>query len=305
MRETLINNFLRISKIPRKSGHEEKIADFFVNVAKKNNLYYFRDEHNNVLIKKNGDIDAKPIALQAHLDMVCVKTNSSNHNFETDGIKVVIEGDKVIADGTSLGADQGIGLAMMLAIIEDNDLKHPNLEFLFTTEEETTFNGAMAFPYSKVESKRLINLDNSKDDAVFIGADGDVCNEYSFKGKLFENNLPSYKILIDGFQGGNSGEDVALSENNAITTVARILKDKDIFLRSINGGNSENDLAISCEVIINTALNIEDIFKGLENIEINNIENKFAFSKDDTKNILDLSGNYILTIDNQIATTEI
>lgn len=217
--------------------------------------------------------------------MVCVKNENSNHNFEIDGIEVVITDDKVTAKDTSLGADQGVGLAMMLTIIEDNKLKHPDLEFLFTTEEETTFNGVVTFPYSKVESKRLINLDNSKDNAIFVGADGDICNEYIFKGELIENNLPSYKILIDGFPGGNSGENVDLSKNNAITTMAKLLKDKDIFIKSIDGGKSENDLATFCEVTISTNINVNDIFKGL-NSKIYSIDNNFSFSNEDTQKIL-------------------
>lgn len=296
MRETLINNFLRISKIPRESGYEEKIADFFVNVAKENNLYYFKDENNNVLIKKKGNVDSKPIALQAHLDMVCVKSKDSNHNFENDGIEVIIDGDKVTAKDTSLGADQGVGLSIMLTIMEDNNLKYPDLEFIFTTEEETTFNGAVNFPYSKVESKRLINLDNSKDNSIFIGADGNICNEYIYNGDLIENDLPSYKILIDGFPGGNSGEDVNLSENNAITTMAKLLKDKDVFIRSIDGGTSENDLATFCEVVINTSLDVKEVFKEL-NVKIDKFDNKISFSKQDTQNILneisDLKCGYI------------
>ncbi len=296
MRENLINNFLRISKIPRESGHEEKIAEFFVNVAKENNLYYFKDENNNVLIKKKGNINSKSIALQAHLDMVCVKSKDSNHDFDNDGIEVIIDGDKVTAKDTSLGADQGVGLSMMLAIMEDNNLKHPDLEFLFTTEEETTFNGAVNFPYSQIESKRLINLDNSKDNGIFIGADGDICNEYIYNGELIENDLPSYKILIDGFPGGNSGEDVNLSENNAITTMAKLLKDKDVFIKSIDGGTSENDLATFCEIVINTNINVNDIFKCL-NATIDKVDNKLSFSKEDTKNILnevlDLKCGYI------------
>lgn len=285
MRENLINNFLRISKIPRESGHEEKIANFFVQVAKENNLYYFKDKNNNVLIKKKGNTNSKPIALQAHLDMVCVKSKNSNHDFSCDGIEVIIDGDKVTAKDTSLGADQGVGLAMMLTIIENNNLKHPDLEFLFTAEEETTFNGAVNFPYPKVESKRLINLDNSKDNSIFVGSDGDICNEYTYNGEMIENNLPSYRVFIDKFPGGNSGEDVNLSEKNAITTMANLLIDKDIFIKSINGGTSENDLATYCEVIINTNLNVFDIFKGI-NSKIDSINNKISFSKEDTKNIL-------------------
>lgn len=285
MSETLINNFLRISKIPRESGHEEKIADFFVNVAKENNLYYFKDENNNVLIKKKGNIDSKPIALQAHLDMVCVKSKDSNHDFEKDGIEVIIDGDKVTAKDTTLGADQGVGLAMMLTIMEDNNLKHPDLEFLFTTEEETTFNGAVTFPYSKVESKRLINLDYAKDDVVVNGSDGDILNEYFTKGTVIKNNLPSYKILIDNFPGGNSGENINLSNNNAITTMAQLLKGKDILLSSINGGTFENDLATYCEVIINTNLDVEKIFQDLVS-KIEKVDNTYSFSEEDTRNII-------------------
>lgn len=296
MRKTLINNFLRIAKIPRESGHEEKIANFFVNVAKENNLYYFKDENNNVLIKKKGNINSSPIALQAHLDMVCVKSKDSNHDFEKDEIEVIIDGDKVMAKDTSLGADQGVGLAMMLTIIEDKSLRHPDLEFLFTTEEETTFNGAVAFPYDKVKSKRLINLDYDKDNVVVNGSDGDILNEYSVKGKIIENNLPSYKVLIDSFPGGNSGENIELSSNNAITTMARILKDKDILLKSINGGTFENDLAPYCEVIINTNLDVEKIFQDLAS-KIEKVDNKYCFSREDTRNIineiLDLKCGYI------------
>ncbi len=285
MRETLINNFLRISKIPRESGKEDKIANFFIDVAKENNLLYFKDDNNNVLIKKKGNINSSPVALQAHLDMVCIKKEDSKHNFETEGINVVISDDKVTAKDTTLGADQGVGLAIMLTIMENKSLKCPNLEFLFTTEEETTFNGAVTFPYDKVISKRLINLDNSKDDSVFIGSDGDICNEYIYNGNLVENSMPSYKILLNGFLGGNSSEDINLSKNNAIFTMARILRDKDILLKSINGGISENDIATFCEVILYTNENIEEIFKGY-NIKISKIESKYSFSKEDTKNII-------------------
>lgn len=284
-KEELINNFLRISKIPRGSGHEEKIANFFINVAKENSLYFLKDENNNVLIKKKGNMNSSPIALQAHLDMVCVKAKESNHNFEKDAIEVIIDGNKVTAKNTTLGADQGVGLAMMLTIMEDKNLKHPDIEFILTTEEETTFNGVVTFPYSKINSKRLINLDNSKDDSVIIGSDGDILNEYYFKGNLIENNLPSYKIKIDGFPGGNSGDNIELSKNNAITSMAQIIKDKDVFINCINGGTFENDLATSCEVIINTKLDIKELFKGVD-VEIQKIDNKISFSKKDTENII-------------------
>lgn len=296
MREILINNFLRISSIPRKSGHEEKIANFFIGVAKANNLFCFMDEHNNILIKKKGNIKAKPIALQAHLDMVCVKAIGSNHDFDMDGIEVVIEKDKVTAKDTSLGADQGVALAIMLTILEDKNLKHPDLEFLFTVEEETTFKGAVTFPYSKVESKQLINLDNDKDDTVLIGADGDICNEYCLQGSQIKNELPCYKLVLDGFLGGNSGVHIEASQNNAITTMAKMLQNKEIFITSMNGGSAENDLAESCEVILHTGLDVKELFQSFH-VTIESVSNDISFSAEDTTNIinqiLDLKCGYL------------
>lgn len=296
MKETLLDNFLRISKITRESGHEEKIADFFVDVAKKNGLFYFKDEYNNVLIKKSGNKNKEPIAIQAHLDMVCVKKENSTHNFRTEGIEVIVNQDKVTAKDTSLGADQGVGLAMMLTIMEDKVLEHPNLEFILTAQEETTFKGAVNFPYSKVKSKRLINLDNAKDDSVFVGSDGDICNRYIFNGQKINVDIPSYKVIISGMPGGNSGDNVLLSLNNAITTMARLLKGKEVLLSSIKGGTCENDLATTCEVIISTNDDVYDIFEG-QKYNIEKMDNIETFSKKDTENIiaqiLDLKCGYI------------
>ena len=235
MRDVLINNFLRISKIPRMSGNEKKISDFFVDVAKNNNLYYYQDENYNVLIKKKGNRVGDSIAFQAHLDMVCAKKNDSSHNFMTDGIEVVINDDEVTAKATSLGADQGVGLALMLTLIEDNTINHPDLEFLFTVEEETTFKGAVSFPYDKVSSKKMINLDYCMDNAI-------------------------------------------------------------VYLKSINGGTFENDIATSCEVILQTELDLLNDFNN-SNIEVELIENDESFSIEDTDNIfnqiLELKSGYI------------
>ena len=317
MKETLIKNFLRISKIPRMSGKEKKISDFFVQVAKDNNLYYFQDKDYNVLIKKKGNIEGDPIAFQAHLDMVCVKRENSNHDFNNDGIDVIIEGDLVKARDTSLGADQGVGLALMLTLIEDNTIKHPDLEFLFTVAEETTFKGAINFPYDKVSSKKMVNLDNSKDNEIVVGSAGDIANEYTYEGKLSEKVLDSYKLTINGLPGGNSGENIELSKNNAIITLIKELADKNIYLKSINGGTFENDMATYCEVVLQTDI---DLYKELENsnIKIEKINNNLSFSEEDTRNIINeilalksgyitktLSGNLgiIKTIDNKVIIT--
>ena len=296
MRDILVNNFLQISKIPRGSGNEKGISDYFVQIAKKHGLYYYQDENYNVLIKKPGSIKGEPIAFQAHLDMVCAKKEDSKHDFTKDGIDVIIDGNKVYAKDTTLGADQGVGLSLMLALIEDKDIKLPDLEFLFTVEEETTYKGAITFPYSKVTSKKMINLDYCLDDAIVIGSAGDEVNEYIYEGTIEENELPSYKITIDGIPGGNSGEKIEESANNAIAIMAKMLEDKGIYISSINGGTYENDIATSCEAIIKSAQDINELFSKYS-CKIEETEYKKSFSKDDSnkiiKGILKLKNGYI------------
>ena len=317
MKDTLINNFLRISKIPRMSGNEKQISDFFVEVAKNNNLEYYQDENNNLLIKKKGNITGDTIALQAHLDMVCVKKEGSSHNFNSDGIDVIINGDGVTARDTSLGADQGVGLALMLTLIEDNTLDHPDLEFLFTVEEETTFKGAITFPYDKVSSKKMINLDYCMDNAIVVGSAGDKVDEYIYKGKLSKKDLNSYKLTIKGLNGGNSGENIEASGHNAIITLINSLLEKDVYIKSINGGTFENDIATNCEIVLQSDLDLISEFSN-SSIKVKKIDDDKSFSLEDTKNIINqilelksgfisktASGNLgmIKTIDNKIVIT--
>ena len=228
--------------------------------------------------------------------MVCVKKNDSSHNFMTDGIEVVINDDEVTAKDTSLGADQGVGLALMLTLIEDNTINHPDLEFLFTVEEETTFKGAVSFPYDKVSSKKMINLDYCMDNAIIVAAAGDVVNEYIYEGSLSKKDLNSYKLIVEGLDGGNSGENIENSENNAINTLVNNLLNKKVYLKSINGGTFENDIATSCEVILQTELDLLNDFNN-SNIEVELIENDESFSIEDTDNIfnqiLELKSGYI------------
>ena len=285
MKDVLINNFLRISKVPRMSGKEKQISDFFVEVAKNNNLEYYQDESNNLLIKKKGNITGDTIALQAHLDMVCVKKEGSSHDFYTDGIDVVINGDEVTAKDTSLGADQGVGLALMLTLIEDNKLNHPNLEFLFTVEEETTFKGAITFPYDKVSSRKMINLDYCMDNAIVVASAGDKVDEYIYEGKLSKKDLDSYKLIIKDLSGGNSGENIEASGHNAIITLINSLLEKDVYIKSINGGTFENDVATNCEIVLQSNLDLISEFSN-SHVTVERIDNDESFSLEDTKNII-------------------
>lgn len=289
--------FYKISQIPRESGKEKKFADFLEKFAKENNLECYRDKSNNILIKKQGNKENnEPVILQAHIDMVCVKKENSNHNFDIDPIEIIKNGDVILARDTSLGADQGIGLAIMLLILESNKIKHPDLECLFTTEEETTFNGAVSFDYSKLNGKRLINLDHCKDNSIVIGCDADICNKYIFEGKQIINSIPSYKIRVCNVKGGNSGIEIERSNKSAIMIMAKIIqelqKEDDVFICEISGGKSEVDIAISCECIIKTRIkNIENRIeeKLLEDniqIQVNKTQNEFSFLLEDSKKII-------------------
>lgn len=297
--DKIINRFLEIfydiSQIPRASRKEEKFASFLEMFARRHNLECYRDINNNVLIKKNGNkTNNEPTILQAHMDMVCVKEKDSNHNFEIDPIEVVKKGDVISAKDTSLGADQGIGLAIMLVILESNKIKHPDLECLFTTEEETTFEGAIKFDYSKLKGKKLINLDHCKDDSIVIGCDADICNKYTLKGNIICSNIPAYKLKINNIKGGNSGVEIERSNNNAIKIMAKVIqelqKGDDILISKIDGGTTENDIATSCECIIKTSdKNLENKIKTITNsekIEIEKTQNDFAFSIEDSKKIV-------------------
>ena len=252
-------------------------------VARNNNLYCYKDDNNNIYIRKNGREDREAVLIQAHLDMVCVSSN--NYDF-SKGIDVIIDGNEIRANGTSLGADQGIGLAYMLTLICDNNEDYPTMEFLFTSEEETTFNGACSFDYSKIISKRMINLDNAREDTVYIGSDADICNCYSFNLSYTETNKNSYRVSYKIDVGGNSGENIDSSTNNAIYSLINLLKDKDIFISSINGGVNANDIADFCYIDINTDI---DLVKELSNacISIEKIDNNYCLNEEDTKKLID------------------
>ena len=158
----VLKYFYEISKIPRMSGKEEKIADYIERFAKKRNLKYIRDIYNNIIIMKEATIRNKSnesIMLQCHLDMVCEKEEDSNHDFEKEGLEVYIDGDFIKAKDTTLGADNGIGIAIILAILNSNKINHLRIEAIFTVQEETTMEGAKKIDVSMLKSKKMICLD--------------------------------------------------------------------------------------------------------------------------------------------------
>ncbi|EGQ77742.1 aminoacyl-histidine dipeptidase [Fusobacterium animalis ATCC 51191] len=173
--ERVFYYFGELSRIPRESGNEQAVSNFLVDTAKKLGLEVYQDKINNVIIKKpatKGYENSTGIILQGHMDMVCEKELDSTHNFETDGLDLIVDGNYLRANKTTLGADNGIAVAMGLAILEDKNIEHPEIELLVTVEEETTMRGAMELEENILTGKMLINIDSEEEGWVTVGSAG-------------------------------------------------------------------------------------------------------------------------------------
>lgn len=273
--EKLITFFKELSKVPRNSKKEERIAEFLCNFAKERNLWYRKDNFNNVLIKRKASIgyeDRKTIMFQAHTDMVCEKTKDSTHNFDTDPIEIIDEGDILRAKDTTLGADDGIGVAYLLLLLDDKDIKLPAIECLFTTQEEIGMNGARAFDYSDINASYLINLDGEEENTAIVGCAGGVSVNYSKVVKQEKCKGKAYKLEISGLYGGHSGVDIDKGRTNSNLLVALLLeKISDIKIVSFNGGSKDNAIANRSEIVFLSSLNVKSIIdKNLSGVTFKN-----------------------------------
>ena len=247
--------FEEISRIPRPSGEEEKIADFLVEFARKRNLEYSRDDVNNVLIRAAGSrraADNPGLVLQAHVDIVPEKTDESTHDHSVDPIIPVIEGDWVISPDTTLGADNGIGVALMLAVL-DSKCAHPPLECLFTTDEERGLTGADNLTPEWINFRRLINLD-SEDEGVFtIGCAGGMDIHLSMP-VVRSGPVDCYSLEISGLKGGHSGMEIDKNRGNAIRLLGRILRklcmDYNCRIAGVSGGTKRNAIPRNASALI-------------------------------------------------------
>ncbi len=256
----ILKIFEAITRIPRCSKHEEKIAAWLLDWAKENNLKSQKDSVGNILIQvpATPGYEKAPIAvLQGHLDMVCEKTPDSKHDFSKDPIKLVYDGDWLTADRTTLGADNGIGVAMSMALALDKSIERPALELLFTVDEETGLTGANALQPGFIKGKILINLD-SEDEGVFtVGCAGGI-NTQSIIPLQFENvsaGYKAYRLVAGGMKGGHSGIDIAKEKANAIKIMGRtlnqLLKEKiDVRLADIKGGSAHNAIPRDTSAVI-------------------------------------------------------
>ena len=246
------SNFEAICQIPRPSKHEEKIITFLTGFAHLHRLEVKKDRVGNLLITKpatQGMEDWRTVVLQSHLDMVCEKNNETVHDFNTDPIKPYIDGEWVTAEGTTLGADCGIGIATQMAILTASNLKHGPIECLFTVDEETGLTGAKALEPGFFSGKALINLDSEDEGELFIGCAGgiDTVARIHYSDVAPTAGLFAVRVSVSGFQGGHSGDDINKNRGNAIKVLNRFLwqtmQKYEIYISDYQGGNLRNAIA--------------------------------------------------------------
>jgi len=252
--------FKEISAIPRGSFNESAIADYLYAFAETRGLFFHRDSLNNVFIRKAASVgmeNAAPVLLQGHSDMVCEKNADVVHDFEKDGINLIIDGDIVHADGTTLGADDGTAVAMMLALLDDNVLILPEIECLFTTCEEVGLQGTAGFDCSMINSRTMINIDIDSEDDIIVSCAGGVKSKMTLPlgdMRAADEDYVSLSMFVNGLAGGHSGSDIHLDRGNANKIAAHILLKiisnfNSVRLALINGGNKDNAIPRECEVI--------------------------------------------------------
>ncbi len=257
--KALWNNFADLNAVPRPSKKEEKVIEFMLNFGKSINLETFQDKIGNVIIKKpasKGMEDRTTVILQSHLDMVHQKNGDTIFDFDTQGIEMSIDGDWVTANGTTLGADNGIGVASIMALLTSTDIPHPALEAMLTIDEETGMTGAKYLDGSKYEGKILLNLDTEDDDELSIGCAGGIDTNTSYNYALEDVNSDSvvYEISIKGLLGGHSGMDIDKGRGNANKLMTRILfklkSEVEFQLISFDGGSLRNAIPREATSII-------------------------------------------------------
>ena len=245
----VFEQFAEINKIPRPSKHEEKMIEYLKEFAEKRNLEHEVDETGNVIIRKpatKGHENAPMVSLQSHMDMVCDKLVDVDINFQTDAIQTYVDGEWLTAKGTTLGADDGIGCAIELAILDSDDIEHGPLECVFTRDEETSLTGAMGMKAGFMKGDMLINLDSEDEGQIFISCAGGKTTSamFTFAREQAPEGYFFLQASIKGLKGGHSGDDINKKRANAIKILARFLykeqEKMDLRLASFNSGKLHN-----------------------------------------------------------------
>ncbi|WP_394421525.1 aminoacyl-histidine dipeptidase [Tenacibaculum mesophilum] len=278
-------NFADLNAVPRPSKKEERVIQFMVDFGKKLNLETMVDKVGNVIIRKpasTGMEDRKTVVMQSHLDMVHQKNADTVFDFDTEGIKMFVDGDWVKADGTTLGADNGLGVAAIMGVLESTNIPHPAIEALFTIDEETGMTGAMGLEGGLLEGEILLNLDTEEDDEIGMGCAGgvDVTATRSYSEETTPENTIAYEISVTGLNGGHSGMDIIKGLGNANKIMNRLLFDGftnfGLRVSEINGGSLRNAIPReSFSTVVIDAVSKEPFLFEIHEL-INNIKAEFS-----------------------------
>ncbi len=278
------NHFADLNAVPRPSKKEERIIQFMVNFGKNLNLETIVDKVGNVIIRKSatsGMEDRKMVVMQGHLDMVHQKNSDTNFDFDSQGIKMFIDGDWVKAEGTTLGADNGLGVAAIMAVLSSTDIAHPTIEALFTIDEETGMTGAMGLEGGVLRGEILLNLDTEEDDEIGIGCAGgiDITATRAYSEEETPQNTTAFNLSVKGLNGGHSGMDIIKGLGNANKIMNRLLFDGfehfGLRISEINGGSLRNAIPREsfAKIVIDTASKEPFLFELNE--LINTIKQEF------------------------------
>lgn len=295
--ECIWRNFDALTQVPRPSGHLEKVQQFLLDFAKNTGVEAFKDEAGNIVMRKPatpGMENRKTVILQAHMDMVPQKEKTSTHNFETDPIQTYIDGEWVRAKGTTLGADDGLGVAAIMAVMEAKDLKHGPIEALITADEETGMYGANGLPGGELEGEILLNLDTEQEGELIIGSAGgvDITATLDYQEAESDKTDAAVKITIKGLKGGHSGLEICEGRGNANKMMVRIVREAiaedEACLASWHGGNMRNAIPREAEVVLTLPKeNVEDLkaivaeYKETFNNEYKGIESEIEVVAED------------------------
>jgi len=289
--KSVMKYFKAINDIPRESGNEKAVSDYLVSFANERGLEVIQDESLNVLIRKpatKGYEEAKGIILQGHMDMVCEKNADTDHDFLNDPIDMIVEGDYLTANGTTLGADNGIAVAMGLAVLDAKDMSHPELELIVTTDEEVGMTGAINFDASQLKGKYFINLDSEEEGEFTVGCAGGLKASINLpiqKEKISSKGLICREVSIKNLIGGHSGVEIDKCRANAIKLTGRILCKLDekvnIQLMDILGGKKDNVIPREAFFTIMLPKEEEELFETILDLVGSEISDEYRTSDPD------------------------
>ena len=293
-------NFVLLNEVPRPSKKEERVIEFLKSFARKNNLLFQQDEIGNLVIIKEATQnmkDCETVVLQSHVDMVHEKNNEVEFDFLNSGIKMYVEGDWVKADGTTLGADNGLGVAAIMAVLESKEISHPKVEALFTVDEETGMTGALNLSNTILSGKILLNLDTEEDDEICIGCAGgiDITMKRSYNLINSTNDEVCVELLLNGLTGGHSGAEIHKGLGNSNKIIFEIINEINnhfkISICSVDGGGLRNAIPRESTAIISFSKDNFEFFEEIIKKSLDMYKKRFQLTDSDLNLEFKLLGN--------------